>query len=317
MEENELLLFDRLEVIKKTIAKYGEDKFYISFSGGKDSTVLHHLIDMALPGNDIPRVFVNTGIEYNDIVSFVKELAEQDKRFVIINPSKPIKKTLEEYGYPFKSKEHSLKVSLYKNGSRSKTVLAYKNGFGDGKRSRFQCPKKLMYQFEDDFKLKISDKCCTKLKKEPVKKWELENGKTITITGMQKTEGGQRANIINCIITRRGEVVKFHPLLVTNEDFENWFISEYNVQLCRLYYPPFNFERTGCKGCPFAITLQEQLDKMQKYLPAEKKQCEQIWKPVYDEYRRIGYRLNSHHYDSELFPESGEYGVLQKEKIKD
>lgn len=78
MEENELLLFDRLEVIKKTIAKYGEDKFYISFSGGKDSTVLHHLIDVALPDNRIPRVFINTGIEYNDIVNFVEQLAEHD-----------------------------------------------------------------------------------------------------------------------------------------------------------------------------------------------------------------------------------------------
>lgn len=72
--DNELLLFDRLEIIKSTIKKYGEENFYISFSGGKDSTVLHYLVDMALPDNKIPRVFINTGIEYNDIVNFVKEL---------------------------------------------------------------------------------------------------------------------------------------------------------------------------------------------------------------------------------------------------
>jgi hypothetical protein len=30
---------------------------------------------------------------------------------------------------------------------------------------------------------------------------------------------------------------------------------------------------------------------MEKYFPSERKQCEVIWKPVYDEYRRIGYRL--------------------------
>lgn len=52
-----------------------------------------------------------------------------------------------------------------------------------------------------------------------------------------------------------------------------------------------------------SLTLQQQLDKVQVYLPAERKQCEFIWKPVYDEYRRIGYRLKSQHYDSELFPE--------------
>ena len=39
MTDNELLLFDRIEGIKKTIEEYGEENFYISFSGGKDSTV--------------------------------------------------------------------------------------------------------------------------------------------------------------------------------------------------------------------------------------------------------------------------------------
>lgn len=73
MTENEFLLQDRLGVIRDTINKYGEENFYISFSGGKDSTVVHHLVDMALPGNKIPRVFINTGIEYNMIVEFVRE----------------------------------------------------------------------------------------------------------------------------------------------------------------------------------------------------------------------------------------------------
>lgn len=73
MTENEFVLYDRLEVIKKTIEKYGEENFYLSYSGGKDSTVVHHLLDMALPNNRIPRVFCNTGIEYNAIVKFVRE----------------------------------------------------------------------------------------------------------------------------------------------------------------------------------------------------------------------------------------------------
>lgn len=55
-------------MIRKTIEKYGEENFYISFSGGKDSTVLHHLIDEAIPGNKIPRVFINTGIEPIDYI---------------------------------------------------------------------------------------------------------------------------------------------------------------------------------------------------------------------------------------------------------
>ena len=71
--DNELILFDRLEVIKQTIEKYGEENFYLAFSGGKDSTIVHYLLDMALPNNKIPRVFSNTGIEYNLVVKFVRE----------------------------------------------------------------------------------------------------------------------------------------------------------------------------------------------------------------------------------------------------
>ena len=67
MTENEFLLEDRLGVIRDTITKYGEENFYLSFSGGKDSTVVHHLLDMALPNNKIPRVFSNTGMEYKAI----------------------------------------------------------------------------------------------------------------------------------------------------------------------------------------------------------------------------------------------------------
>lgn len=77
--DNELLLFDRLEVIKTTLKDKIND-CYVSFSGGKDSVVLSALIDLALPNNNIPRVFINTGIEYLKIVEFVKKEQEKDKR---------------------------------------------------------------------------------------------------------------------------------------------------------------------------------------------------------------------------------------------
>lgn len=111
--DNELILFDRINVIKDVIKKYGEENFYLSFSGGKDSTILHYLIDEALPGNRIPRVFINTGIEYTSIVQFVRKMQKKDDRIVIVNPSVNIKKTLEKEGYPFKSKEYSHVLAIY------------------------------------------------------------------------------------------------------------------------------------------------------------------------------------------------------------
>jgi len=289
MTENEFILQDRLGVIRDTITKYGEENFYLSFSGGKDSTVVHHLLDMAIPGNRIPRVFINTGIEYNEIVRFVKELASEDDRFVIIQPSQNIKQMLERVGYPFKSKEHSVMVHEWQLGHRNTRKMArYLEETG----SRYECPKILKYQFTDEFNMKVSPFCCNELKKKPVKKWQRENKKPINITGMQREEGGERTHI-DCIMVKNGKMVKFHPLAKVTGDWENWFLEDKKIKLCKLYGEPYNFYRTGCKGCPFSLSLSQQLEVMERYMPNERKQTEYIWKPVYDEYRRIGYRLTN------------------------
>lgn len=282
----ELMLFDRIDAIQRYIKTYGEDNFYISLSGGKDSTLLHYLIDEALPGNKIPRVFINTGIEYTLIVDFIHKLMLTDSRIVEIKPSIPIKPMLEKYGYPFKSKEHSSRLEQFQRDHyNQKTLIKYLD-----EKSQFGCPKILKYQFNDDFKIKVSDKCCKKLKKQPVAKWERENNKSIVITGMRIEEGGQRANL-SCIVVKNGALKKFHLLAKVTDEWEDWYINLRNIKLCDLYYPPYEFKRTGCKGCPFNLELQEQLLIMELYLPNEAKQCESIWQPIYREYRRLNYRL--------------------------
>lgn len=291
--DNELLLFDRIEVIKATNQKFDlENNAYLSFSGGKDSTLLHYLLDMALPNNQIPRVFINTGIEYKMVADFVKDMASKDSRFVIIQPTQAIKPMLEKYGYPFKSKEYSQKLNQWHKGHRDiKYVAEYLT------RQSFGCPKILKYQFSDDFKLNISADCCKQLKKKPARKWEHENHRPIVMTGIRSGEKGQRSSIKGCILTdKKGNVTRFHPLIKVDENWENWFLEKLETSrgghiLCQLYYPPYNFQRTGCKGCPYALDLQGQLEIMELYLPNERKQCEMIWEPVYKEYRKIGYRL--------------------------
>lgn len=290
MTENEFLLQDRIQKIKSMNELYNlEQNAYISFSGGKDSAVLSKLVDIALPNNKIPRVYNNTGIEYKLMVTYVERERERDSRVLIIKPTQNVKRVLEDYGYPFKSKEHSLYVSVYQNSGNTKTINRYLNRSD----KRFSCPDKLKYQFTEDFGIKVSNKCCYKLKKDPLNKWAKENKKTITITGMRSSEGGLRAGLKGCAVFDEGKLEKFHPLQPLNESFINWFIDEYKVELCELYYPPYNFKRTGCKGCPYSMDLQSQLDVMSVLLPTEKKQCELIWKPIYAEYRRINYRLDN------------------------
>ena len=116
--DHELLEFDRVAKIQAINEQYDlENNAYISFSGGKDSMVLHTLIDLALPNNKIPRVYFNTGIEYKFMREFVKELAKKDSRIVIYNSGVNIKQMLETYGYPFKSKQHAHNWEVYNNNN--------------------------------------------------------------------------------------------------------------------------------------------------------------------------------------------------------
>lgn len=48
--------------IREWINEFGVDGVYVSFSGGKDSTVLLHIVREMYP--DVPAVFVDTGLEY-------------------------------------------------------------------------------------------------------------------------------------------------------------------------------------------------------------------------------------------------------------
>ena len=144
-------------------------------------------------------------------------------RGYIYNIHKNIKEVLEQYGYPFKSKEHSKKLYEYKkfqneNREPGRWLKKYFNMSESNYRT---CPKSLMYQIEKDFTLNISDMCCTKLKKETIKDYMKQNGKSITMTGMMRAEGGQRMNI-PCIVTAKDNTIKkFHPMAPLNEDWED------------------------------------------------------------------------------------------------
>lgn len=152
------------------------------------------------------------------------------------------------------------------------------------------CPKCLKYQFTDDFKMKISDKCCLKLKEEPLIRWTREHKKTYGIVGLMRDEGGRRSDA-KCLVFKQGKLKNFQPLAPITKEWENWLIDEYNIDISDIYKEPYNLPRTGCKGCPFAMNLQKELDMLEEFFPAERKQCEIIWAPVYAEYRRLGYRL--------------------------
>lgn len=89
--------------IRNWVHEYGEDGVYVSFSGGKDSTVLLHIVREAMGYKNVPTVFVDTGLEYPEIRNFVKTFDNVE----ILRPKLTFKQVIEKYGYPFFSKETS------------------------------------------------------------------------------------------------------------------------------------------------------------------------------------------------------------------
>ena len=89
------------ERIRQWIGEYGEDGVYVSFSGGKDSTVLLHLVREDYP--NVKAVFVDTGLEYPEIRQFVKTFDNVEW----LKPKMGFKQVIQKYGYPFISKEVS------------------------------------------------------------------------------------------------------------------------------------------------------------------------------------------------------------------
>ena len=90
-------------------------KVCISFSGGKDSTVLLHIARQIYP--DIPAVFSNTGLEYPEIQRFVRSKDNID----IVTPSMRFDQVVSTYGYPLISKEVAEAI-YYARRIRSQTV---------------------------------------------------------------------------------------------------------------------------------------------------------------------------------------------------
>lgn len=87
--------------IRQWIEEYGEDGVYVSFSGGKDSTVLLDIVRQDYP--NIPAMFVDVPTQYPELRDFVKTFDNVE----IIKPKISFMDVCKKYGFPMFSKEIS------------------------------------------------------------------------------------------------------------------------------------------------------------------------------------------------------------------
>ena len=151
--------------IRQWINEFGENGTYVSFSGGKDSTVLLDIVRKDYP--NIEAVFVNTGLEYPS----VRKFAESKENVTELRPTMNFRDVIIKYGYPIISKEVSnvLDEARRLKDGKTKTLRMMKlNGElldRDGNKSRFNCET---YKFLLNAPFNISNKCCDVMKKKPL-----------------------------------------------------------------------------------------------------------------------------------------------------
>ena len=91
--------------------EYFDGQVYVSFSGGKDSTVLLHIARELYP--DIEAVFVNTGLEFPEIRQFVKTF----DNVTILRPKMRFDEVIKKYGYPIISKDIAMTIHYAKQNN--------------------------------------------------------------------------------------------------------------------------------------------------------------------------------------------------------
>lgn len=256
-------------------------KCIISFSGGKDSTVVAELYFMAkargMIGN-IDIVFADTKVEYDAIYDFVEWFNKNKQEVIYIEPTKPFGKVLKEYGLPAMSKMKSELLSTVHRDIhnplktvRGKNLLGY-NEYKE--KSHHRLANKHYHFLHPDIEYKISSKCCHFVKKQPFEIYYIKHGIIGYATGIRIEEGGIRALAYqSCTSFKMVKGVKLvHKLPIFDwleKDVEE-FIDKYNVKISEAY-TKYKLDRTGCIGCPFARDIKMNLQVLHKYEPKKYK----------------------------------------------
>lgn len=295
MEELDLKILNAMHRIED-LYNETDGKCFVSFSGGKDSTVLLAIIKMCedvltIPRNGIKAVFFQTGIELGITNEFVKWVKENYYPNVdIIRPEKSFDWIIKNKGKPIKSKLKSEYLERWHKGSRTRTVvqnLVY-GLTNQGKRAaRTVLADKDFHMLHEDFTIKMSGNCCKYMKKNPSKKYAKDNGMKGNIIGMRMEEGGARDLNVRvreknghiCTFVKNGVITKMPIIDWTDDDVEE-FIKRYNVPLSRAY-TEFGFLRTGCMCCPFSLNIDGDLKYLYYHEPNRYKAAMHWLKDVY------------------------------------
>lgn len=257
--------------IDEAIAEFGADKCYISYSGGKDSEVLKHLIHTKYP--NIISIFGNTHTEYPETYKQVQRC--RDNGDIILQADTPVtfKQVVEQYGYPMFTKRVAGSMRAYRNAKTEKTKIIMLD--------YIQKNQNKYLKYRD---MPFSDKCCEKLKHGVVEKFAKARGFECAFIATTTEESKYREqswvkNGCNAFDIKTG--AQSRPLSFWVEKDIYQYIHDNNIEICDLY--AMGHKRNGCMYCGFGIQY-EQLPNRIQMLAETHPEAYKVWERNYKKY---------------------------------
>lgn len=259
----------------------------VSFSGGKDSTVLKHLVETTFGVYDVPSVFVNTGLEFPEIRTF----AMSQPNVITVYPEMRFDNVINAYGYPVIGKRQARYIRDLQNASENNRATVNLRLTGYNQAGKY-CPSMKLankWVYLKDAPFKISDQCCDVMKKRPLKAYQKETGRK-PIIGTMTCESSQRERQYlrnGCNAFKQGTS---QPMSFWTEQDVLEYILKYNLDYASVYGDIVRDDngdlyttgesRTGCMFCAFGIALDGCPNRFQRMKITHPKQYAYCMKSV-------------------------------------
>lgn len=258
------------ERIKQWVSHW-DGEAHVAFSGGLDSTVLLHMSRSIYP--DMPASFNNTGVEFPEIIKFVRSTEDIHWQ----RPKKRFPQIIKEYGYPVISKRIAQYVSQVQRakGDTATKRLRLTGYKSNGEyTSMGKISNKWQYLCHAPFP--ISDKCCAWLKKKPGLVTAAVFGPPIL--GIRTDESQQREQIYYSHGCNAYDLTspRSWPLAFwTHQDVLD-YLELYEVPYCSLYDK--GWTSSGCFPCMFGVHMEGYPNRFQRMHDTHPK----LWKYCMD-----------------------------------
>lgn len=238
--------------------EYWQGQVYVSFSGGKDSTVLLDMVRKLYP--DVPAVFVDTGLEYKEILEFVRTI----DNVVWIKPTMTFWQVIEKYGWPVVSKQVSMGLHRYRRTtSELQKELRLHGGVNPTSGKKQQRTVPIKWHYLKDAPFKCSEQCCNVMKKKPLHIYARESGRK-AFTGMMASDSSmRRVSYLKSGCNAFGQKVPLSSPMAFWVEEDVWaYIKKYDLPYSEIY--DLGEERTGCKYCMFGAHLEAEPNRFQR-----------------------------------------------------